>query len=131
MISLSGYNELLRAAGLPEIELGKDEAAVYMDSTFVNENRLEIMDAVLAKHPEAKIGGNPVKLTGKVQTTGVVTDYSITLSFALILPDDAFQYYTQKQYDIYVNGTLDSSTTKEAGLMQAISWMNERLSETD
>ena len=91
---------------------------------------LEIMDAVLAKHPEAKIGGNPVKLTGKVQTTAVVTDYSITLSFALILPDDAFQYYTQKQYDIYVNGTLDSSTTKEAGLMQAITWMNERLSET-
>ena len=130
LISLSGYNELLRAAGLPEIKLGKDEAAVYMDSTFVNENRLEIMDAVLAKHPEAKIGGDPVKLTGKVQTTAVVTDYSITLSFALILPDDAFQYYTQDQYDIYVNGVLDSSTTEKTGLMQAISGMNERLNGT-
>ena len=130
LISLSGYNELLRAAGLPEIKLGKDEAAVYMDSTYVNEKRLEIMDSVLAKHPEAKIGGNPVKLTGKVQTTAVVTDYSITLSFALILPDDAFQYYTQDQYDIYVNGVLDSSTTEKTGLMQAISGMNERLNET-
>ena len=130
LISLSGYNELLRAAGLPEIKLGKDEAAVYMDSTYVNEKRLEIMDSVLAKHPEAKIGGNPVKLTGKVQTTAVVTDYSITLSFALILPDDAFQYYTQDQYDIYVNGVLDSSTTEKTGLMQAISGMNERLNGT-
>ena len=130
LISLSGYNELLRTAGLPEIELGKDEGAVYMDSSFVNASRLEIMDAVLAKHPEVELDGNPLQLTGKVQTTAVVTDYSITMSFALILPDDAFQYYTQNQYDVYVNGVLDSGTTEKTGLMQAISGMNDRLNET-
>ena len=130
LISLSGYNELLRTAGLPEVELGKNEGAVYMDSSFLNDSRAEIMNTILAEQPEVKIAGDPLRLTGKVQTTPVVTDYSITLSFALILPDDAFQYYTQDQYDVYVNGVLDSSASEQSGLMQAISGMNERLNET-
>ena len=79
---------------------------------------------------EVEVGGNTLRLTGKVQTTAVVTDYSITLSFALILPDEAFQYYTQGQYDVYVNGVLDSSVSEKTGLMQAISGMNEKLNET-
>ena len=112
------------------MELGEDEGAVYMDSSFLNDRQAEIMNTVLADRPEVEVGGNTLRLTGKVQTAAVVTDYSITLSFALILPDDAFQYYTQDQYDIYVNGVLDSSTTEKTGLMQAISGMNERLNGT-
>ena len=130
LISLSGYNELLRTAGLPEVELGEDEGAVYMDSSFLNDRQAEIMNTVLADRPKVKVGGNTLRLTGKVQTTAVVTDYSITLSFALILPDEAFQYYTQGQYDVYVNGVLDSSVSEKTGLMQAISGMNEKLNET-
>ena len=130
LISLSGYNELLRTAGLPEVELGEDEGAVYMDSSFLNDRQAEIMNTVLADRPEVEVGGNTLRLTGKVQTTAVVTDYSITLSFALILPDEAFQYYTQGQYDVYVNGVLDSSVSEKTGLMQAISGMNEKLNET-
>ena len=130
LISLSGYNELLRTAGLPEVELGEDEGAVYMDSSSLNDRQAEIMNTVLADRPEVEVGGNTLRLTGKVQTTAVVTDYSITLSFALILPDEAFQYYTQGQYDVYVNGVLDSSVSEKTGLMQAISEMNERLNET-
>src|SRR5699024_1919477 len=34
------------------------------------------------------------------------------------------------QYDVYVNGVLDSGTTEKTGLMQAISGMNDRLNET-
>ena len=101
-----------------------------MDSSFLNDRQAEIMNTVLADRPEVEVGGNTLRLTGKVQTTAVVTDYSITLSFALILPDDAFQYYTQGQYDVYVNGVLDSSVSEKTGLMQAISEMNERLNET-
>ena len=92
--------------------------------------RCVIMNEILADRPEVEISGNPLWLTGKVQTTAVVTDYSITLSFALILPDDLFQYYTQDQYDVYVNGVLDSSVSEKTGLMQAIAGMNDRLNET-
>lgn len=130
LISLSGYNELLRAAGLPEMELGENEGAVYMDNSFANDGRIKIMNEILADRPEVELDGNPLWLTGTVQTTAVVTDYSITLSFALILPDDAFQYYTQDQYDVYVNGILDESASEKTGLMQAIIGMNDRLNET-
>ena len=130
LISLSGYNELLHTAGQPELELGENEGAVYMDSEYVNDSRIKIMDQILADHPKVEIDENPLWLTGNVQTTAVVTDSSITLDFALILPDDVFQYYTQEQYDVYVNGVLDRSVSEKIGLMQAISGMNEKLNET-
>ena len=56
LISLSGYNELLRTAGLPEVELGEDEGAVYMDSSFLNDRQAEIMNTVLADRPEVEVG---------------------------------------------------------------------------
>ena len=130
LISLSGYNELLHTAGQLELELGENEGAVYMDSEYVNDSRIKIMDQILADHPKVEIDENPLWLTGNVQTTAVVTDSSITLDFALILPDDVFQYYTQEQYDVYVNGVLDRSVSEKIGLMQAISGMNEKLNET-
>ena len=101
-----------------------------MDSSFANGKCSKIMNEILADRPEVEIDGNPLYLSGKVQTTAVVTDYSITLDFALILPDDAFQYYTQDQYDVYVNGVLDSSGMEKTGLMQAISRMNDKLNKT-
>ncbi|MDN0043474.1 ABC transporter permease [Mediterraneibacter glycyrrhizinilyticus] len=130
LISLSGYNELLRIAGLPELALEENEGAVYMDREFVNDSRIRIMNGILAGSPEVQLHGESLRLTGTVQSTGVVTDSSITLSFALILPDEAFQYYTQNRYDVYVNGVLDSSTAERVGLMQAISGMNDRLNGT-
>ena len=130
LISLSGYNELLRIAGLPELALEENEGAVYMDREFVNDSRIRIMNGILAGSPEVQLHGESLRLTGTVQSTGVVTDSSIMLSFALILPDEAFQYYTQNRYDVYVNGVLDSSTAERVGLMQAISGMNDRLNGT-
>ena len=130
LISLSGYNELLRIAGLPELALEENEGAVYMDREFVNDSRIRIMNGILAGSPEVQLHGESLRLTGTVQSTGVVTDSSIMFSFALILPDEAFQYYTQNRYDVYVNGVLDSSTAERVGLMQAISGMNDRLNGT-
>lgn len=130
LISLSAYNELLRTAGLPELELGENEGAVYMDREFATDGRVKIMNEILADRPEVQLQGDSLWLTGTVQSTGVVTDRSITLSFALILPDDAFQYYTQNRYDVYVNGVLNSRTSESVGLMQAISGMNEKLNST-
>ena len=39
-----------------------------------------------------ELDGSPIHLTGEVQSVNLVTDRSITLSFALILPDEAFLY---------------------------------------
>ncbi|MCU6763203.1 FtsX-like permease family [uncultured Roseburia sp.] len=130
LISLSGYNQLLRAAGEPELKLQKNEAAVYMDSRFLPEEAAGILNKILKEQPRTSLDGADLYLTGKVQTTALVTDRSITLSFALILPDDVFSYYTKNQYNIYLNGILDREGREETSLMNAIYDMNQKLSQT-
>lgn len=130
LISLGSYNHLLSAAGLPELELGPDEAAVYMDSEFTAGGRRAILCDILEARPEAFLGGETIYLTGAVQTTDLVTDRSITLSFALIVPDEAFEYHTQGDYSVYLNGVLEKSEEGNTSLMSSISAMNKRLDET-
>lgn len=130
LISLSGYNQLLRAAGGPELKLQKNEAAVYMDSRFLPEEAAGILNKILKEQPRTSLDGADLYLTGQVQTTALVTDRSITLSFALILPDDVFSYYTKNQYNIYLNGILDREGREETSLMNAIYDMNQKLSQT-
>ena len=55
---------------------------------------------------------------------------SITLSFALILPDEAFLYYSQGMYDTYVNAVLSEQALDGNSLMTAYLDLNEKLDET-
>ncbi len=131
LISLGDYNKLLTIAGLPVLTLDADEAAVYIDSEFTtNDNRTKLLNNILAARPETRLGEDTLYLTGTVQTTDIVTDRSITLSFALILPDEAFEYYTQGDYSVYLNGVLDKGATENTSLMSAISDINDHLNGT-
>lgn len=130
LISLSGYNELLTQAGLPTLRLAQNEAAIYIDTEFLTPKRTQILNEILSDRPKTLLGGAPLYLTESVQTTSLVTDRSITLSFALILPDAAFSYYTQDRYSVYVNGILNQGTSQHISLMNAISDMNEKLKQT-
>lgn len=130
LISLSSYNQLLAAAGMPNLELGAEEAAVYMDIEFTTHERIRMLNNILETRPEARLDQKTCYLTGTVQTMNLVTDRSITLSFALILPDEVFEYYTQGEYDVYLNGILAEQVTENASLMSAISDMNQKLDET-
>ncbi len=130
LISLSCYNRLLTAADMPVLELGAEEAAVYMDSEFIPDERAKILNNILDTCPEASLDGDPLRLTGPIQTTNLVTDRSITLSFALILPDEAFEHYTKGEYSVYLNGVLAKDTAEDTSLMSAISEMNRELEQT-
>lgn len=129
LISLSSYNRLLSIAGMPQLELDEEEASVYMDSEFTTYERTQILNHILETRPEVHLDGKIFYLTGAVQTISIVTDRSITLSFALILPDEMFEYYTQGEYEIYLNGVLDKTVTATSSLMAAISDMNQKLDE--
>lgn len=131
VICLSDYNKLLELAGKPRLTLKDNEAAVYIDPTFINAVKKELLNEILAGHPEAELDGSPVYLTGQVQSTNLVTDRSITLSFALIVPDEQFFYYTQDRYIAYVNGILSEDATNGISLMNAISATNEELDTLD
>ncbi len=129
LIAQSGYNELLRVAGLPQLEIKEGEACVYMDPEYATKERLEIMNKVLEQSPEVTLDGEMLSLTGQAQSVSLVTDRSITLSFALILPDDVFEYYTQGEYDTYVNGIMADSLTKNDSMITAFSKMNQKLDQ--
>lgn len=130
IISLSCYNQLLRAANMPELILGPEEAALYMDHEFAAYERKKLLDRILQTRPEAQLDGITIHLTGTVQTTSLVTDRFITLSFALILPDEMFEYYTQGEYNVYLNGILAKDETEDTSLLSAISEMNQKLNKT-
>lgn len=73
------------------------------------------------------LDGAPFTLTEQVQAVSVVTDRSITMSFALIVPDAVFEHYTQGDYDVYLDGVLAPSVTEGKSLMRAIADMNALL----
>jgi len=129
IISLSCYNQLLRAANMPELILGPEEAAIYMDHEFAAYERKKLLDRILQTRPEAQLDGKTIHLTGTVQTASLVTDRFITLSFALILPDEMFEYYTQGEYNVYLNGILAKDETEDTSLLSAISEMNQKLNK--
>lgn len=131
LICLSDYNHLLELSGNPLLLLTENEAAVYIDSDFTNAARSEMLNAILKGNPEAELSGNRITLTGEVQSLNLVTDSSITLSFALILPDDAFLYHTQGMYDVYVDAALSRQATQNTSLMTVYSALNERFDELE
>ena len=127
LIALSGYNHLLAAAGLPELTLADDEAAVYCDSEVSLASRTALINRLIAESSAITIDGAPFTLRGQVQSVSVVTDRSITMSFALIVPDTVFDHYTQGDYDVYLDGVLAPSMTEGKSLMNAIADMNALL----
>lgn len=127
LIALSGYNRLLTNAGLPELTLASDEAAIYCDSDVSSAENTALLDRLIADGAAVTIDGGPFTLTGQVQSVSVVTDRSITMLFALIVPDAAFEHYTQGDYDVYLDGVLAPSMTEGKSLMNAIADMNALL----
>ena len=124
LIALSGYNRLLTTAGLPELTLAPDEAAVYCDSEVSSAENTALLDRLIADGAAVTIDGAPFTLVGQVQSVSVVTDRSITMLFALIVPDAAFDHYTQGDYDVYLDAVLAPSVTEGKSLMNAIADMN-------
>lgn len=127
LIALSGYNRLLTTAGLPELTLAPDEAAVYCDSEVSSAENTALLDRLITDGAAITIDGAPFTLRGQVQAVSVVTDRSITMLFALIVPDAAFEHYTQGDYDVYLDGVLAPSMTEGKSLMNAIADMNALL----
>lgn len=129
LISLGSYNSLLAEAGIPELKLEADEAAVYMDGGITADTRRELLNGILKTRPKTELAGTDCYLTGEVQAVNLVTDRLLTLSFALILPDEVFEYHTKGEYETYLDAVLNRKTSEEQSLLAAISDMNERLDQ--
>ncbi len=129
LIAVSGYNELLAAAGYPALALGEGEAGIYMDRESTSFTYRDLLNGILEQRPEVMLDDKGLYLTGEVQSVNLVTDRSISLSFALIVPDKVFDKYTGGDYSIYLNGILDRKLFEDSSLMGAITQMNEKLDQ--
>ena len=128
LICLSDYNRLLALAGEPTLTLEPNEAAVYRGgSEYRAASSAAVLNEILSGRPTVSLAGSPLVLTGEVQSTNLVTDRSITLDFALILPDEAFFRCTQGQYSVYINGVLSREASGDAGLLHVFSAVNGKL----
>ena len=134
LIALSGYNEILEGAGKEPIQLEDDEMAVFRDSEFYAGDRSEngkLFESFLGQKPKLIIDGKPYRLKEKVYSEDIVVDRSITMSFALIVPDARFdEFVSADNISTYWNAYIDSTLVEEKGLMQAISLVDAEMKKS-
>ena len=125
LISVSSYNKLLEIQGKDTIELKDNEVAFYNDPQF---RTGDTITRTLKERPALYINGEEYRLVDKYYSDSIVTDSLITIMNGLIVPEEMFNKYTDKNnVSTYWNATLKKEFVKEKGLMQAISEVNEKL----
>lgn len=127
IISLSSYNALLKSTGSSGLYLDSGEVAVYCG--YVTGIFRE-MQKMINNKPDIIINGTAYEIAGEVQSNNLVADRMISISIALIVPDDMYQKLAADQEPLCWNVTLEKTFIKEQGLMQALDHMGALLSDS-
>lgn len=124
LISLSSYNTMLASINKPQIILGDDEIAMYSDEDYSYSH--DILKRALEYKPTVNIGKKQYELISTLYTSNFVADRSITLSYALIVPDNIYETLIGKSEDSSLwNMVLTPEFVQEKGLMQAMFEVNQ------
>jgi putative ABC transport system permease protein len=122
MIRLSDFNSLVTAMGAEPIDIKEGELGLYRSHDFARD---EVDDKVLSQRPHVTLVGKDFVMTGKARHDPIVTDSFITLSGALIVPDDDFDTFAAGREEIYLNGLLDRDKFSKSELTQTYMRLNE------
>lgn len=126
LISLTSYNKLLKSIDKALIVLGDNEVAMYSSTEFSFSHG--ILSNALETNPTINIDEKQYQLASTLYTSNIVADRSITLSYALILPDDMYNALTKNsEGPLRWNMVLDPDFVREKGLMQAMYQVDELL----
>lgn len=132
MISLEGYNQILHLAGKEKLTLGENQAALYNGMEFSTSNTVDVLENVLQDSIKVTLAGEELELVHKLYQDNIVTDRSINLAYALIVPDTLLSRLADgENEEHYYNGVLKEEFVKKHGLMQAVMQVNEKLDKTD
>lgn len=129
MIRLSDYNALLKAMGEEPLDLKEDELGLYRSSSFAYSEDLD--NLVLSKRPHVTLLGKEYVMTGKMQSAPIVTDSFITLSGALIVPDQDFDHFAAGKEEVYLNGLLDRAKYSRSTMVKTYTDINAVLDQTN
>lgn len=128
-ISLSSYNKLLKSNNKAPIMLRSNEVAMYSNIEFSYSH--DLLKNILKNHPAVSIKEKQYKLTSGLYTDNLVADRAITISYALIVPDNIYNTLIEKsEDDILYNMDLNNDFIHEKGLMQAMQQIEKLLSTT-
>ena len=127
LISLSGYNNVLRAVGKEPVDLEEDEIALYNNPQNIVKEGIAGLEKILAGQPKVRIDGTEYKVYDTVCTEPLVADRIVTLDDSLIVPDELYERLKNPNESVYWNVMLRSSYVEENGMMQAVYTVNELL----
>ncbi|WDV48135.1 ABC transporter permease [Clostridiaceae bacterium M8S5] len=123
-ISLTSYNKLLESTNKSTIVLRENEVAMYSNGIFSSSH--DILNKALETNPSIDIDDKQYLLKSTLYTNNLVADRAITISYALIVPDDLYNRLIgnlEKRW----NMVLDTDFVREEGLMQAMYQVDELL----
>lgn len=127
IISLESFNNMRETAGKEKLVLKNNEVAFYSNAGFYSE---DFINEALKKSPYITIGGERYDLANEYYVDNIVADRAITLSKALIVPEDLYKKLAVNTEPSIWNLNINNTLVEEKGLMQAISEVNEVLSQS-
>lgn len=130
LISLSGYNNILKLSGKDIIHLENNQIALYNDPDFSFNNSSEVVKEILKGKQFVEINKERYELIEEFYQDNIVTDRSININYGLIVTDELFDSIQGDKYSSYWNAKLKEDFVEENGLMQGISEVNELLNKT-
>jgi len=130
LISLSGYNRILKLKGEGPLRLKSRQAALYTSREHSDGDIDRTMKSALKTRPAIEMNHERYELSKTYCQENIVTDRSITISYGLVVPDPVFEQLTEGQFSSYWNIKLKDSIVQKNGLMQTMTDINERLDKT-
>jgi putative ABC transport system permease protein len=130
IISETSYNELLQAIGKEQIQLKKNQIALYT-SMKDSGDFMNILNSALELGAYIEVDGQKYELLSSVYYDNVVADRKITLYSALIVSDEDYRNWVSDASTPFCwNVVLNQEVVNEKGLMQAIQLMEQNLAGT-
>lgn len=130
IISETSYNELLQAIGKEQIQLKKNQVALYT-SMKDSGDFMNILNGALELGAYIEVDGQKYELLSSVYYDNVVADRKITLSSALIVSDENYRNWVSDASTPFCwNVVLNHKVVNEKGLMQAIQLMEQNIMGT-
>jgi putative ABC transport system permease protein len=136
LVPVSTYNRLLEASGETPLALGKNEAVFYTNPDFIGsaqEDETSMLNKIFSKAkstntPLLSIDGQPFFFTSSVPMKGLTADENIRIISALIVSDEVFEKYVDRDTCmVYWDFCIPEETANAEGLMKSIMYANHLL----
>lgn len=130
LISLSGYNDLLKLQGEKPIHLDDNEIVFYVGQEDASAEISPAIENALKERPEIELAGKQYRFAERGYQGRLVADRAIVLNYGLIVTNRTLEKLTDQDGYSYWNGVLKSELVKKDGLMQAVTKVNKKLDQT-